>query len=76
MIVPIMIVVHCVQCQGNCFKDNDNIDKYCWYPTDYLPCRNWNGFTGAGYGNCGPTCTNVVIRGGCKSVEVIATDVD
>jgi len=42
-----------------CFKDNDNAGKYCWYPTDNLPVGNWDGFTGAGYDNCGPKCTTV-----------------
>ena len=57
-----MIVVHCAKGQGNCFKDNDNVDKYCRYPTDYLPCGNWDGFTGAGYDNCGPTCTEQALE--------------
>ena len=48
--------------QDYCFRDNDNPDKFCWYPHDYFPCGNWNGFTcagGHGCAQCGPKCTEV-----------------
>ena len=31
--------------QDYCFRDNDNPDKFCWYPHDYFPCGKWYGFT-------------------------------
>ena len=42
--------------QDFCFADNDNADKYCWYPTDNFPVGNWKGEGGHGYGDCGPVC--------------------
>ena len=39
-----------------CFKDNDNVNTYCWYPTDIIPFGNWAGVLGHGDGNCGPQC--------------------
>ena len=49
--------------QAYCFKDKDNDDKYCWYPTDNYPFGNWGGVTGAAYNNCGPQCTKVYPSG-------------
>ena len=42
-----------------CYKDNDNVDKFCWYPNDCLPHGNWKGEGGRGYNDCGPKCTDV-----------------
>ena len=45
--------------QDFCYKDKDNVGKYCWYPTDNFPCGNWKGEGGRGYNDCGPKCTTV-----------------
>ena len=52
--------------QDFCFADNDNADKYCWYPTDNFPVGNWAGVTcagGHGCAQCGPQCTSVYPAG-------------
>ena len=38
---------------------NKNVDKYCWYPTNNIPCGDWKGEGGHGYDNCGPKCKRV-----------------
>ena len=43
--------------QDFCFRDNDNNDKLCWYPTDDFPCGDWTGVSGFGSDQCGPPCT-------------------
>ena len=46
--------------QDFCFTDNDNVGKFCWYPTDNTPVGvNWGGVTGRGYNDCGPKCITV-----------------
>ena len=45
--------------QDFCFKDNKNVNKYCWYPKDYMPCGDWKGEGGHGYDNCGPKCKHM-----------------
>ena len=44
-----------------CYKDTDNAGKYCWYPTDAVPCPGgqWKGEGGHGYHDCGRKCTEV-----------------
>ena len=48
--------------QDYCFTDEDNVDKYCWYPTNHYPYGNWKGVTGAGYDNCGLPCTRLTFN--------------
>ena len=45
--------------QDFCFADDDNDDKYCWYPDDRLPSGNWYSVTDRGYNDCGSMCTSV-----------------
>ena len=42
-----------------CFTEIDTDGKYCWYPTDNLPCGNWKGEGGHGYNDCGQKCTKI-----------------
>ena len=42
--------------QDFCFKDKENMDKYCWDPDDRLPVGNWKGEGGHIYNDCGPKC--------------------
>ena len=62
-----------------CNTDTDNPGKYCWFPTDKLPCGNWKGEDGHGYNDCGPLCALGFFDhdDGCIPVEyvMVAPDV-
>ena len=44
-----------------CFKDHDNVDKYCWYPTKNFPYPAGQWGVESGRDDCGPKCSKVQI---------------
>ena len=53
--------------QDNCWSDDHNYDKYCWYDGNGVPVPvvQWTLVTGLAYNaNCGAQCTDVIPTGG------------